>query len=143
MPISQRKPSKNSSKPIQSKLFNFTTRANSEASCDRSEANTSTCEAMEEENSKLNERVKTAESGSDAILAAIANLKSDFSSKLDGIWSAIENVKKEVNECAEREAEVRISAAEHSINSLQTRVQALENKNKDLKEKVLNLDDLI
>lgn len=139
MPLSQRKPSKNTSKPIQSKLSNFTSKASSEASCDSGEANTSTHEAMEDEPS---ERGNTGEAGSDAILAAIANLKSDFSSKLDGILSAIENVKKEVNECAGRvgEAEVRISATEDSITSLQARVQALENKNKDLEEKVLDLE---
>lgn len=142
MPLSQKKPSKNTSKPTQSKLSNFTSKVSSEASCDNSEANTSTCEAMEEENSEPNEREKTAEAGSDAILAAIANLKSDFSSKLDGILSAIENVRKDVNECAERvgEAEVRISTAEDSITNLQASVQALENKNKDLEEKVLDLE---
>lgn len=57
---------------------------------------------MEEENSEPTEKRMTAEVGSDAILAAIANLKSDFSSILDGILSAIENVKKDVNECTER-----------------------------------------
>ncbi len=100
------------------------------------------CEAMEEENSTLTEKGKTAEAGSDAILAAIANLKSDFSSKLDGILSAIENVKKDVSECAERvsEAEVRISATEDNITSLQASIQALENRNKDLEEKVLDLE---
>lgn len=56
--------------------------------------------------------------------------------------SAIKNVKKDVNECAERvgEAEVWLSATEDSITSLQARVQALENKNKDLEEKMLDLD---
>lgn len=46
-----------------------------------------------------------------------------------------------MNECAERvgEAEVRISAAE-DITSLPARVQALQNKDKDLEGKVLDLE---
>ncbi len=55
-----------------------------------------------------------AETGSDAILAAVSNSKSNFSSKLDGILSAIENVKKDVNECVERVGENHQSASECS-----------------------------
>ena len=113
MPYTKRN-SKTTSKPsVQSKLSNFTSKRSLEASQDANEANTGTCEAMEEENSEPTEKRMMAEVGSDAILAAIANLKSDFSSKLDGILSAIENVKKDVNECTERvgEAEIRISTA--------------------------------
>lgn len=142
MPLSQRKSSKNINKPIQSKLPNFASRVSSEASCDNNEANTSAREVMEREDCEPFEKGKTTEAGQDVILAAIENLKSDFSSKLDGILSAIENVKKEVDECAERvgEAEIRISTAEDSVANLQVRVQALENKNKDLEEKVLDLE---
>lgn len=67
-------------------------------------------------------------------------MKSDFSSKLDSILSAIENAKKGVNECAQRvgEPEVLISAAEDSITS--PSVQTLENNNKDLQENVLDME---
>lgn len=144
MPLAQRKPGKNPSKPTQSKLSNFTSKLSPEANRDVSEANTNTCEAMEEENSdgEVTGKGKLDEAGSNAILAAIANLKSDFSSKLDGILSAIESVKKDLNECAERvgEVEVRISAAEDIITSLQATVKTLENKKKDLEEKVLDLE---
>ncbi|RXN19411.1 LINE-1 type transposase domain-containing 1 [Labeo rohita] len=96
---------------------------------------------MEEENDKLTEREKMAEC-LDAVLAAIANLKSDFSSKLDGILSAIETVRKDVNECAKwvGEAEARISATEDSITTLEAKVRTLENNNKDLEDKVLDLE---
>lgn len=39
------------------------------------------------------------EAGSEVKLAAVASLKSDFSSKLDGFLSATETVKTDVNEC--------------------------------------------
>ncbi|KAL0194880.1 hypothetical protein M9458_008452, partial [Cirrhinus mrigala] len=147
MPLSQRKLGKNINRPTQSKLSDFTPKLSSEASCEAnvscevSETNTNTCQAMEVENDKPTEREKTAES-LDAVLAAIANLKSDFSSKLDGILSAIETVRKDVNECAKRvgEAEVWISATEDSITTLEAKVRTLENNNKDLEDKVLDLE---
>lgn len=82
------------------------------------------------------------DSSSEVILAAIANLKSDFSSKLEGVLLTIENVRKDVNECVKwvNHAEIQISAAENSITSLQAKVQTLKNKNKDLEEKVLDLE---
>ncbi|KAK5602503.1 hypothetical protein CRENBAI_010368 [Crenichthys baileyi] len=137
MPLSQRKSGKNTSKSTQSRLSNFPSKVSAETRDDKSEANTSTGQAMEEEYCESNEKEKTVEAGSDVTLAAIASLKSDFSSKLDGILSAIDNVKKDVSECAKRvlEADVRISAAE---TSLQARVQALEN-NKELEGKVRDL----
>lgn len=130
------------SKPTQSKLSDFTSKVSAEASSDNGGANTGTDQVMEEDNCESNEKEKTVEVGSDAILAAIASMKSDFSSKLDGILSAMENVKRDVNECVERvgEAEVRVSAAEDNITSLIARAQALEDKNKDLEEKVLDLE---
>ncbi|KAI2644157.1 LINE-1 type transposase domain-containing protein 1 [Labeo rohita] len=132
MPLSQRKLGKNINRPTQSKLSDFTPKLSSEASCEAnvscevSETNTNTCQAMEEENDKR----------------TIANLKSDFSSKLDGILSAIETVRKDVNECAKRvgEAEARISATEDSITTLEAKVRTLENNNKDLEDKVLDLE---
>lgn len=36
------------------------------------------------------------------ILAAINNMKAEFSSKFDGIFTAIENVRKEISDCSER-----------------------------------------
>lgn len=147
MSLSQRKPGKNISRPTQSKLSSFTSKSSSEASCEanvsgeNSENNTNTCQVMEEEIDKPTEREKTIES-LDAVLAAIANLRSDFSSKLDGILSAIETVRKDVNKCAKRvdEAEVRISAAEDNITTLEAKVRTLENNNKDLEDKVLDLE---
>lgn len=52
-----KKSSKNTGKPIPSKLSNFTSKVSSEASCDVNEANSSAGEAVEEE--------KTAEAASD------------------------------------------------------------------------------
>ena len=144
MPYTKRNSKTTSKPPVQSKLSNFTPKLSLEVSQEANKANTSTCEAMEEENSELTEKRMTAEVGSDVILAAIANLESDFFfSKLDGILSAIENVKNDVNECTERvsEAEIRISTADDSIASLQASIQALEKKqNKCLEEKVLDLE---
>lgn len=147
MPLSQRKPGKNIGRPTQSKLSDFTSKLNSEASCEASvsredsETNINASQAVEEGNDEPTEREETAE-GSDVILAAIASLKSDFSSKLDGILSAIETVRKDVNECAKRvnEAEARISAAEDSITTLEAKVRTLENNNKNLEDKVLDLE---
>lgn len=85
---------------------------------------------------------KELHDGSEVILAAIANLKSEFSCKLDGILWAVENVRKDVNECVKwvNQAEIRISIAEDSITSLQAKVQTLQNKNKGVEEKVLDLE---
>lgn len=110
MPHTQRTSNKNTRKSTQPNLFN--PELSSEANRSISEANINMCEAMEEENSTLTEKGKMAKAGTDAILAATTNLKSDFSSK-------------DVNECAERvsEVEVWISATEDNINSLQASVQ--------------------
>lgn len=56
--------------------------------------------------------------------------------------SAIESVRKDITDCAERvtEAETRISTAEDNVISLQTKVQVLENKKKDLEVKLLDLE---
>lgn len=77
-----------------------------------------------------------------AILTAINNMKTEFSTRFDGILSAIESVRKDITDCAERvsEAETRISTTEDNVASLQTKVQVLENKNKDLEEKLLDLE---
>ncbi|KAF0044835.1 hypothetical protein F2P81_003993 [Scophthalmus maximus] len=78
----------------------------------------------------------------DTILAAIDNLKSEFSTTFDGLFTAIENVKRDVSDCVERvaQAEMRISTTEDSVITLQTKVQSLEGKNKDLEEKILDLE---
>ncbi|KAI4832882.1 hypothetical protein KUCAC02_015823 [Chaenocephalus aceratus] len=82
------------------------------------------------------------EAGSEKILAAIGSLKSDFSTRLNGILTAIEGVRKEVRECSDRiaEAEVRISSSEDDVNSLQTKVKTLEAKNTKLENKVEDLE---
>lgn len=69
-------------------------------------------------------------------------MKTELSTRFDGILAAIENVRQDITDCAEHvtEAETRISAAEDSVTSLQTKVQVLENKNKDLEEKILDLE---
>ncbi|KAK1891018.1 CRISPR-associated endonuclease Cas1 2 [Dissostichus eleginoides] len=56
--------------------------------------------------------------GSEKILVAIGSLQSDFSTRLDGILTAIEGVRKEVREYSERiaEAEVRISSIEDDVS---------------------------
>ncbi|KAK1880477.1 LINE-1 retrotransposable element ORF1 protein [Dissostichus eleginoides] len=82
------------------------------------------------------------EAGYGKILAAIGSLKSDFSTRLDGILTAIEGVRKEVRECSDRiaEAEVRISSTEDDVSSLQTKVKTLEAKNTKLEDKVEDLE---
>lgn len=76
------------------------------------------------------------------IMAAINSMKSDLSSKFDGILKAIENVRQDIKDCSERvtQAEVRISTTEDNVTALQEKMRSLEGKNKDLKTKVLDLE---
>ncbi len=69
-----------------------------------------------------------------AILAAINDMKSEFSSKFDGILNAMENVMKDLSDCSERvtQAETRISTTEDHVTVLQENMKNLEGKNKDL-----------
>lgn len=66
----------------------------------------------------------------------------EFSSKFDGIVTAIENAKKEISDCSERvtQAEMRISTTEDYVNVLQEKVINLEGINKSLEEKILDLE---
>lgn len=56
--------------------------------------------------------------------------------------AVIENVRKDITDCAERvtQAEMRISTTEDNVTELQDKVQSLEGKNKDLEEKALDLE---
>lgn len=78
----------------------------------------------------------------DAILAAISSMKTEFSSRFDGIMAAIEDMRKEISDCTERvsQAELRISSAEDDVVSLQAKVHTLESKNKTLEDKLLDLE---
>ncbi len=77
-----------------------------------------------------------------AILTTINDMKTKFSTRFDGILSAIESVRKDITDCVERvtEVETRISTTEDNVTLLQIKVQVLENKNKDLEGKLLDLE---
>lgn len=63
-------------------------------------------------------------------IAAITNLKSNLSSKLDNILTAIENVRKILNECIERVSQAEtLSTTEDKVLVLQAKVKTLMNKN--------------
>jgi len=76
------------------------------------------------------------------ILMAIINLRSDFSIRLDGILTAIEETKKELVDCTERvtEVEIRLSTAEDEQTKLKKTVQTLERRNKTLEDKVIDME---
>ncbi|RXN15565.1 LINE-1 type transposase domain-containing 1 [Labeo rohita] len=78
----------------------------------------------------------------DAILAAINSMKTEFSSRFDGIMVAIESMKKEMNDCNERvsQADLRISNAEDDVAHLQAKINKLESKNKSLEDKLVDLE---
>lgn len=68
----------------------------------------------------------------DAILAAIGSMKTEFSSRFDDVMMAIENMRKEINDCNEQvsQTEQRISSAEDEVTNIKTKVQKLELQNK-------------
>lgn len=78
----------------------------------------------------------------DAILATIDSIKTEFSTRFDGIMEAINATRKEISDCSERvsQAEVRISSAEDDVANLQAKVKRLESKNKTLEEKLLDFE---
>lgn len=146
--MSQKKVGQGRNKTLQAKLSDFTTAnsskkasANFEA-MDSDEANASS--TPEDKSSDRSNDTAEGESGHMAatILTAINDMKTEFSTKFDGILSAIESVRKDITDCAERvtEAETRISTTEDNVAALQTKVRVLENKNKDMEEKLLNLE---
>ncbi|KAK1900528.1 LINE-1 type transposase domain containing protein 1 [Dissostichus eleginoides] len=79
------------------------------------------CEGSSEANA-------TTDNTDNAILQAINGLKTEFSSKLDGLLSAVNSVKSELTSCQKRisETEERISNAEDDVVSLQRRAESLE-----------------
>lgn len=76
------------------------------------------------------------------ILTAISSLKSEFSVRLDGILSAVEETKKELADCVERivQAELRVSTVEDGHTELQKSVHTLKERNKALEEKVVDME---
>lgn len=78
----------------------------------------------------------------DEILATINSMKTEFSSRFDGIMVAIESMKKEMTDCNERvlQAELRISNTEDGVAHLQAKVNKLESKNKSLENKLVDLE---
>lgn len=98
-----------------------------------------TTEVMEDEGASGGE---AEDGGTNAVLAAINSMKAEFSSRFDGVMTALENVRKEVSDCAERvsQAELRISSAEDDVASLRTKLHTLEAKHKTLEDKVLDLE---
>ncbi|KAK1905026.1 Tropomyosin [Dissostichus eleginoides] len=70
----------------------------------------------------------TTDNTDNAIQQAINGLKTEFSSKLDGLLSAVNSVKSELDSCQKRisETEERISNAEDDIVFLQRRAESLE-----------------
>lgn len=76
------------------------------------------------------------------ILTAINNLKSEFSARLDGILTAVEETKKELADCTERitQAETWLSTVEDEQARLQEKVQTLERRSKTLEDKVIDME---
>ncbi|KAI4880795.1 hypothetical protein NFI96_001799 [Prochilodus magdalenae] len=77
-----------------------------------------------------------------AILAAIDGLRTEFSSKVEGIMSVLTEIRKELTDCTEQvvQAELRIAAVEDDLAKLNAKVLTLEKKNAMLEGKVLDLE---
>lgn len=75
------------------------------------------------------------------ILMAIDSLKSEFSTRLDGILAAVEETKKDLADCAERiaQAEIRVSTVEDGHAELWGAVRMLAERSKALEEKVIDM----
>lgn len=73
-----------------------------------------------------------------AVLQAIYGMRTEFSSKLDGVLLAINSIKNELTSCQNRitETEERISSAEDDVASLQRTARSLEEKVKALTSKL-------
>ena len=82
------------------------------------------------------------ENRSNPVLDAIKDLKTEFSSRFDGVLAAIAGIRKEVDDCVARvtDTETRISDAEDTVNSLKSKVLILDKTNKELEAKVLGLE---
>lgn len=116
----------------QSKLTDFRIRSRSQTA---SEANMA--EGGNEERNPELERTKA-----DQILAAIGAMKDEFSTRFDGIGTAIGDIQKEMSEFTERmsQVELRTSRTEDDVASLQAKVNALEAKQKTMEDKLLDLE---
>lgn len=81
----------------------------------------------------------TRENMNEEILDTIKDLKDDFSNRFHEKVIAIDGVRKEISECIERiaNAEVCISNAEDDEANLQGKVCVLEEKKRELEEKVM------
>ncbi len=79
------------------------------------------------------------------VLAAINSMRMEFSSRFDGVMTAIESMRKEISDCTERasQAELQISGAKDDVASLQIKLQTLESKHKTLEDKVLDLESCL
>ncbi|KAE8278044.1 LINE-1 retrotransposable element ORF1 protein [Larimichthys crocea] len=76
------------------------------------------------------------------ILLAIRSLKSEFSTRLDGFLTAVEEIKKELVDCTEKikEAETRLSTEEDEQTKLKETVQTLDKRKTSLEDKVIDLE---
>lgn len=133
--MSQKKVSQGRNKTLQAKLSDFTRPSASKKSSANTEGMGSDASSTPEDNSPNKSKDMAAGEPSPmsaAILTAISDMKTEFSTRLDGVLSSIESVGKDITDCGERvtEAEKRISTAEDNVISLQTKV-VLENKNTD------------
>lgn len=63
-----------------------------------------------------------SEGKANAILTAISSVRTEFSARFDNVVEVIENIRKDINDCAERvtQAEQRLSGAEDELASLRT-----------------------
>lgn len=77
------------------------------------------------------------------VMNAISDLKDVFTSKFDGVLSAIQDIKTEIRDFGGRisEAENRISSAEDSISVMQKTVQTMENHFELLNSRIEDLEN--
>ena len=126
----------------QSKLSNFATvtKANSTANNKAMDANDGAlANASLVEQTEANEDSDVTLRG---IMSAINNMKTEFSTRFDGIFTAVESIRQDIMDCSERvtQTEMRISSTEDDVTELQVKIKSLEGKNKTLEEKVLDLE---
>lgn len=76
------------------------------------------------------------------ILTVIRSLKSEFSTRLDGIMNVVEEVRKEMVDCTERitQMEMHISTVEDKHAKLCQALQTLEKTNKTVEGKVVDME---
>uniref|UniRef100_A0A8C5EJ43 LINE-1 type transposase domain-containing protein 1 n=1 Tax=Gouania willdenowi TaxID=441366 RepID=A0A8C5EJ43_GOUWI len=76
------------------------------------------------------------------ILGEIRKMGSEFSGRFDNVMQAIAEAQKKMTECTERmdDAEIRLSAVEDNNSGLKTEVERLGKRNKQLEEKMVDLE---